>query len=211
MDRPSLQSQLIRSGVLKSPAIVQAFEQINRADFVLPESRAVAYEDHPLTIGYGQTISQPTTVAFMLELLEPGAGQKILDVGSGSGWSTALLATVVGERGLVIGTELIPELVQFGRQNLKRYRFNWASIEPAGGELGWPKAAPYDRILVSAAARELPTALVEQLATGGRLVVPIEHTIHRIQKKSTTEVVQEAYPGFVFVPLVEKSAVSHKR
>ena len=112
-----LVKELISSGYLKTPEIIDAFQKIDRKDFVSDEYKDRAYVNAPLPIGYGQTISQPLTVAFMLELLQPEKGNKILEIGSGSGWQTALLARVVGDEGRVFAIELIPELEQFGRKN----------------------------------------------------------------------------------------------
>ncbi len=201
MDRKELIKHLISSNVLKSKNIIEAFEAVDRADFVLEQYLYEAYEDHPLQIGFGLTISQPTTVAFMLELLQPTAGDKILDVGSGSGWTTALLAKIIGPRGIVFGVEIIPELVDFGRKNLQKYKFLNAKISQAKNMLGLPKEAPFDKILVSAAADTLPEELVGQLKIGGRMVLPIKNSIWRIDKISATEISREEFPGFVFVPL----------
>ena len=110
------------TGVLKSPSLKKAYLQIDRKDFVLPKYEDEAYEDHPLPIGYGQTISQPTTVFFMLELLSAKLGDHILDVGSGSGWTTALLGSIVGKKGGVVGVDIVSELVEYGRNNLKKYK-----------------------------------------------------------------------------------------
>jgi len=186
--------------------IVEAFKKVDRKDFVLPEYTEYADVDEPLPIGHGQTISQPYTVAFMLELLEPKEGQRILDVGSGSGWTTALLAQIIGKTGRVYGVELIPELVTFGKNNLKKYHFPHASIEQAGNIFGLPKKGPFDRILVSAASASLPQELVNQLAVGGIMVIPIGNDIVKIKKISKKEITREAHSGFVFVPLVKKSA-----
>ena len=126
----------------------------------------------------GQTNSQPRTVANMLRLLEVGPGQRVLDVGSGSGWTTALLAHLVGPTGSVLGVELEPSLVTFGSDNLAATGQPWASIRAADpGVLGVPDHAPYDRILVSAEPATLPRALVDQLADGGRLVIPVRGTM----------------------------------
>lgn len=197
-------NELVSSGTLRTPAIIAAFHAIDRADFVRPEHRRFAYSDEPLPIGSEQTISQPTTVAIMLELLAPHTGDRVLDVGSGSGWTTALLAHIVGNTGIVYGTERIPDLVHFGAENLARYRFPHTSIVPAGATLGLPERAPFDRILVSAAADELPQELITQLAPGGTLVLPIKTSVWCIKKQSDGSLEAFEYPGFAFVPLVRQ-------
>jgi protein-L-isoaspartate(D-aspartate) O-methyltransferase len=202
MNQRSLTDYLIRIGYLKSPHIIRAFESIDRADFLLPEFRESAYEDIPLPINYGQTNSQPATVAFMLELLQPAAGDRVLDIGSGSGWTTALLAEIVGETGRVVGVELIPELVEFGSTNLSKYGFNYAKIIQADPfEYGYQNEAPYDKILVSASSDELKEEFINQMKVGSRLVIPIKQSIWKIDKVSDTDIRKEEYAGFVFVPL----------
>jgi protein-L-isoaspartate(D-aspartate) O-methyltransferase len=156
----------------------RAFAAMPRENFLPRSARRRASYDGPLRIAAGQTNSQPRTVADMLRLLAVEPGHRVLDVGAGSGWSTALLAHLTGPDGEVVGVELEPELVAFGGANLGRTGQPWASIRQAhAGVLGVPEHAPYDRILVSAEARELPAALVEQLADDGRLVVPVAGTM----------------------------------
>lgn len=156
--------------------------------------------DAPLAIGYGMTNSQPRTVADMLRLLDPRPRDRVLDVGSGSGWTTALLAQRVGVYGLVVGVEIVPELVQMGRENVTTVN---ARIEQAGDELGWPAEAPYDRILVSASARRLPEALVDQLSPdGGVLVVPVESVMTRVVRHGNERTITR-HGLYRFVPLQE--------
>jgi len=174
---------LLRMGVLKTPLVEEALWAVDRADFVPPEYHGEAYGNYPLPIGYGQTISQPYVVAFMLELLGVRRGERVLDVGSGSGWTTALLAHMVGGKGEVFGLEIVPELVSFGQRNLNKYPFSRASISQAGKELGLPKEAPFDRILVSAASSDIPKELVEQLKIGGVMVLSVKDAIFRVEKK----------------------------
>jgi len=188
--------------VLKTPALIKAFLRVDRRDFVLPEYQAQAYEDYPLPIGFEQTISQPYTVAFMLELLGPKEGEKVLDVGAGSAWTTALLAHMVGFKGKVYGTELVPELVEFGKENLAKYEFPQAKILQAKKRvLGLSDKAPFDKILVSAIAREVPQKLLDQLQKDGVMVLPVENTVVRIQKIPGTKPEIQHFEGFVFVPL----------
>lgn len=201
----ALIDELVAAGVLKTEQIIAAFRQVDRADFILPQYLSEAYGDYPLPIGYNQTISQPTTVALMLEWLQPQPGNKILDIGSGSGWTTALLAAIAGQHGQVWGIEIIPQLTVFSRINLQKYSFPWAQILAAGGDqLGLPTQAPFDKVLVSAAAAtELPDELVQQLTIGGRLVLPIGGSVWQIDKISATKVRQQEFPGFRFVSLKE--------
>jgi protein-L-isoaspartate(D-aspartate) O-methyltransferase len=202
MNQESLNEFLIRTGYLESSRVIKAFEKIDRADFVLPEYRDSTYGNFPLPINHGQTISQPATVAFMLELLQVEEGDRVLDVGSGSGWTTALLAEIVGNSGEVVGVEIVPELVEFGSDNLGKYRFSNARIiEAEEGGLGYQPGAPYDKILVSASANNISDQLINQLKTGGRLVIPVKNSIWKVDKVSDDKVKREEFPGFVFVPL----------
>ena len=199
--------ELIKKGVLKTALIINAFKKTDRADFVLSDFKKEAYRDYPLPIGYNVTISQPTTVAFMLELLEPKKGDKILDIGSGSGWTTELLSQIVGKKGKVFGVEIIPELVEFGRKNLSKYNKknvfykNAEIILSEKNILGFSEKAPFDKILVSAMAKKLPKELVNQLSISGILVIPIKNSIWRIDKISENEIKEKEFYGFNFVPL----------
>ncbi len=203
----ALIDNLIQEGWLKSPKIIEAFQKIKRVDFLPAEIKNLAELNEALSIGYGQTISQPLVVAFMIELLEPKPGEKILDVGSGSGWTTALLAEIAGSKGKVIAIDIIPELVEFGKKNVEKYNFIKKGIVEfiwADGSEGYQKEAPYDKILASASAQILPQAWREQLKIGGRIVTPIGSSIWLIRKKSEKEFEEIEYPGFVFVPLISK-------
>jgi len=202
-----LVDSLIKEGWLKTPRIIEAFRQIKRVDFLPDDIKDLAELNEALPIGYGQTISQPLVVAFMIELLDPQPRDKILDVGSGSGWTSALLAEIVGEKGKVIAIDIIPELVEFGKKNVSKYNFlekGVAEFICADGSKGYQKEAPYDKILASASARNLPPAWKEQLKVGGRIVTPIGNSIWLFIKKSPESFEEIEYPGFVFVPLIEK-------
>lgn len=201
-DLTKLIDDLKCEGVLHTPDIADAFLAVDRKDFIPAANHGEAYGDYPISIGHGQTISQPYTVAFMLELLEPRKGEKILDIGSGSGWTTALLAHIVGRDGHVYGTEIVPELVLLGKENIAKYPALTAEIRKATGELGFRKEAPYDKILVSAGDMQLPQELVEQLTVGGILVIPILNAIWKITRTGEEETEVEKHEGFAFVPLI---------
>ena len=192
---------MIVSGILRSPEIIDAFESVDRKYFVAESFREHIYADIPLPIGNDQTISQPSTVAFMLEHLSVQNGDKVLDIGSGSGWTTALLCHIVGEEGSVTGLERVDALVEQGKKNLSHFSFDHCHIEKAGEELGLPGKS-FDRILVSASADEIPEALFSQLSIGGTLVIPVGNSIFKFNKISDTELEKEEYYGFVFVPLI---------
>ena len=207
----------IERGVLNTPIIIKAFENIDRADFVLPDTKESAYVNQPLSIGFGQTISQPETVAFMLELLQPEPGNKIFEIGFGSGWQTALLAYIVSDKrqetngkkqtGIIYAVERISELFRFGRKNIAGYGFiKKGIVKTVGGDaaLGLPRHAPYDRIIAGASAQEVPEVWLKELKIGGRLVAPVKESIWLYIKKSEKEFEKSEFPGFVFVPLISK-------
>lgn len=178
-------------------------ETVRRQDFLPEEKRGFAGQDSPINIGYQQTNSQPTTVANMLTLLEVAPGHRVLDVGCGSGWTTALLATLVGPSGEVCGVELVPELVSWGRDNLAAYPMPWASISQASSDaLGLPDRGPFDRILVSAEAGSVPAELVAQLGPGALMVVPVAGRMTVVRRTDgEPSVVRHGY--YSFVPLIE--------
>jgi len=216
---------LIKDGWLKTPEIIEAFQKIKRVDFLPDDVKDLAELNEALPIGLGQTISQPLVVAFMLEQLQPQSGDRILDIGSGSGWTTALLSEITGLKGRVIAIDIIPELVKFGEKNAAKYNFIEKGIAKficADGSKGYKNEAPFDGILVSASVQgELPKSWKEQLKIGGRIVTPIGSSIWRFIKKSEKEVAETSshlpprpvrrdsafeaveYPGFVFVLLIE--------
>ncbi|MFC7403633.1 protein-L-isoaspartate O-methyltransferase family protein [Georgenia alba] len=181
-----------------------AMSAVDRRAFLPRDQIRFAHADMPLQIGYGATCSQPSTVAAMLELLDPEVGDKVLDVGSGSGWTTALLAELVSPGGFVLGVEIEPALVEDGGGNLRAWggaddvRARIEQAEP--GRVGRPEEAPFDRILVSAAARRMPEGLLAQLGDGGRMVIPVRSRM-MVVDRSGDEVTTRETGSFSFVPL----------
>ena len=184
--------------------VEQALRAVPRAPFLPEDQRSYADIDAPLPIGHGQTNSQPFTVVTMLQLLEVRAGQRVLDLGAGSGWTTALLAQLVGDSGQVIGVERQTELIAPARRALVESRTGpHAEIRAAEpGVLGAPQDGPYDRILVSAEAERVPQSLVDQLADGGVMVIPVASTMLRLVRRGD-EVTTTEHGAFRFVPLIE--------
>ena len=182
--------------------IDEAIENYSREHFAPDYLKAQAYLDMPLPIGHDQTISQPTTVKRMLAWLDVRPGQKILDVGSGSGWTTALLSRLVGEKGEVHAVELVPELVAFGRTNCEKLGIKNVTFYQAGETIGLPDQAPFDRILVSAAASRMPKQLIDQLSTDGKLVVPVNDDIIEYHKHADEPPAVITHHGYRFVPLI---------
>lgn len=180
-----------------------AFGRVHRVDFLPPEQHGFAGENAAVPIGHGQTNSQPSTVRDMLDLLDVEPGHRVLDVGCGSAWTTALLGELVGPGGEVVGVELVPELVSRGRHNLAAYDLPWTRIEQAQRDvLGVPEAAPYDRVLVSAEAGAVPGTLLEQLRPGGLMVVPVRGRMAVVRR--TDGEPEVTYAGwYSFVPLIE--------
>lgn len=188
-----------------------AFAAVPRAGFLPFARRDEAGHDWPVPIGHGQTNSQPTTVANMLALLDVPAGARVLDVGTGSGWTTALLARLAGPEGRVLGLEIVPELRDFGAGNLalataataRSDDFAPAEIRLAEPEvLGAPDEGPFDRILVSAEPRELPESLVAQLAPDGVLVIPVAGVMTRVVRHGGDDLDITEHGEYRFVPLL---------
>ena len=161
----------IGKGALQ-PEVFTVLGRVPRHLFVPEEVQPAAYENRPLPIGFGQTISQPYIVALMTDLLAPGPGDKILEVGTGSGYQAAVLAELVGQ---VRTMEIIPELARQAEKRFARLGYNNIQVRQGDGYFGWPDAGPFDGIIVTAAADHVPPPLVRQLKEGGRMVIPVGH------------------------------------
>lgn len=210
---------LVKTGYLKTPIIIEAFNNVDRKDFVLEEFKADAYFDTSLSIGYGQTISQPLTISVMLEMLQPRAGDKILEIGFGSGYVTALLAYCVSQKtkdketkelknnkGKIFAIERIRKLYEFGLENVSRYNFIKKGIVKfycQDGSGGLSQVAPFDRIIAAAAADTIPSAFKKQIKIGGRIVMPIKEDLIMLEKQKDNSFRKECHHGFTFVPLVK--------
>jgi protein-L-isoaspartate(D-aspartate) O-methyltransferase len=183
--------------------VAEAFAAVPREHFLPRRLREHASYDGPLPIGHGQTNSQPRTVRDMVRLLAVAPGHRVLDVGSGSGWTTAILAHLTGPEGSVRGVEVVAELVEFGRANLAPTGMGWASIEQARPDvLGWPDDAPYDRVLVSADGGRLPEELTDQLAPSGRMVLPVAGRMVVVDRDDDGALRRTVHGHYRFVPLV---------
>ncbi|CCH74307.1 Protein-L-isoaspartate O-methyltransferase [Nostocoides australiense Ben110] len=182
--------------------VTAAFRAVPRANFLPPGERGRAAYDGPIAIGHGQTNSQPRTVADMLRLLDVRPGQRVLDVGAGSGWTTALLAWIVGPEGSVLGLERVASLAEFGAANLAAAGMPWARLTLADPvALGATDHAPFDRILVSAEPKTLPHSLVEQLRGDGVMVIPVAGRMLRVVRTERGHDVT-THGHYRFVPLI---------
>lgn len=185
--------------------VIEAFSKIKRENFLPQQVKDSAYEDTALPIGQGQTNSQPYTIAVMLSMLELKKGQKVLEIGSGSGYVLALLSELVGENGKVFGLEVIPSLVKKSKENMENFKN--VKIYKKNGSHGFPDEARFDRILISAALRDIPEEIMGQLKHKGILVAPkgsrFEQELIAIQRNSESEFeIKNKRPGFVFVPFI---------
>ncbi len=203
-----VKKQLVRRKIV-NPHVLRAMQTVPRHLFVPSEYRHMAYEDGPLSIGSRQTISQPYVVALMTELLALNPTDRVLEIGVGSGYQTAVLAELVQE---VVGIERINVLANQARERLASMGYKNVTVIESDGTLGYPSAAPYDGILVAAAAPSVPQPLVDQLAEGGRLVIPVgtsvNQVIQRIRRKEDQIHVEKLIP-VRFVPLIGEHGFSN--
>jgi protein-L-isoaspartate(D-aspartate) O-methyltransferase len=200
--REAMVAGQLRARGLRDERVLAAMGEVPREQFVLPEYRRSAYDDSPLPLGHGATISQPYMVALMLELLQVQPGHRVLEIGAGSGYQAALLSRLARE---VWGVEIIPELARRAADTLARLGYGNAHLIAGDGSGGYPEAAPYDRIIVAAGAPQVPQPLVEQLAMGGRLVAPVGPRYTQrclVLEKTPDGLVEQGSISCVFVPLV---------
>jgi protein-L-isoaspartate(D-aspartate) O-methyltransferase len=202
-----LVDELTREGIIKSERVRKALLSVPREEFVLPEYRMMAYEDRPLPLFAGATISAPHMVAMMCELIEPRSGMKILEVGAGSGYHAAVCAEAIERRGKVYTIEIVKELAVYAAQNIERLGY-WGVVEVyhGDGRRGLERHAPFDAVIVTAAASGIPRTLVDQLRDGGVLVIPVEEgagqVLYRVVKRGE-KIEKRAITYVLFVPLRE--------
>ncbi len=203
MDKERLIEKLREEGIKEE--ILEAIEKIDRVNFVPESHLAEAYEDHPLSIGYGQTISQPYTVAFMLQELELKKNDKVLEIGTGSGWNAALVSYLIGEEGKVYTAEVVDELARKAKEKLKSYK----NVTVLNGDAshGLPEHAPYNKIILTAAPKKIAEEFKEQLADNGILLAPVGEYTQKLIKlvKKGKNFLETEKGDFIFVPLVSKA------
>jgi protein-L-isoaspartate(D-aspartate) O-methyltransferase len=202
--RERMVQRQVRARGIRDEAILDALREVPREVFVLDKYKAAAYDDSPLPIPAGQTISQPYVVALMIRTLRLGPEDKVLEVGSGSGYAAAILSRIVNE---VHAVERHEELVEYARERLAQIEYDNVHVHHADGTMGWPQAAPYDGIMVSASGPRVPHSLEKQLAVGGRLVMPVGRarglqTLIRLTRISEDEYEEKDLGGVRFVPLI---------
>ncbi len=197
----------ISEKIVTDKKLIGAFKKIPRENFIREKDLEQAYGDYPLKIGAEQTISQPTTVMIMTQALELKKGDKVLEIGAGSGYQSAIIAKLVGSKGKVVSVEIVPELVKFARDNLDRAKIRNAFVVEGDGSRGYAKQSPYDKIIVTAGAPRIPKILVDQLKENGIIVTPVGNLTEQIMikaKKKNGKLIEEKLGHYIFVPLKGK-------
>ena len=194
-------------GYLKSKHVEEALRKIPRYKFIPEGIKHLASRDTPLSIGYNQTISQPSTVVLMTEALDVRKGQKILEIGTGSGWQASILSYLVGEKGFVYTIEIIKELADFAKTNIKKLGIKNVEVLIKDGSEGFKERAPFDRIIVTAACPDIPKPFIEQLKQEGMMVIPFGNMYLQemyVVKKIRNKIEKKSIGNFMFVPLLGK-------
>ena len=197
----------ISSGIIKDKRVIEAFKKIPRELFIKPNQKSEAYGDYPLPIGGGQTISQPTTVMLMTESLELKKGDKVLEVGAGSGYQAAIISEIIGKNGKIISAEIIKGLAGFAQKNIEKLKLNNVSVINHDGSNGYEKEAPYDKIIITAACQRIPKPLINQLKENGIIAAPVGDLLEQAMIKGTKKngrLIEETLGNFMFVPLKGK-------
>ncbi|MBL7054456.1 protein-L-isoaspartate(D-aspartate) O-methyltransferase [Candidatus Woesearchaeota archaeon] len=194
------------SGIVKDKKVLEAFKAVPREKFILKKYRHEAYGDYPLSIGENQTISQPTTVMIMTEALELKEGDKVLEIGTGSGYQAAMISELVGDKGKVITTEIIPELAEFAQKNIEKLKLKNVKIINYDGSRGYEKQKPYDKIIITAACPEIPPPVIDELEENGIIIAPVGNLISQQMVKGIKKgkLKTRSLGYFVFVPLKGK-------
>ncbi|MCI0685089.1 MAG: protein-L-isoaspartate(D-aspartate) O-methyltransferase [Gemmataceae bacterium] len=209
--RRQMVDEQIKDRGIKDERVLKAMHKVPRHEFVPEDYRSAAYQDRPLPIGLGQTISQPYIVALMTEAVTPKAGQRVLEVGAGSGYQAAVLAELGTE---VYTIELLAKLAEQAQENLKRVGYKKVKVKAGDGYLGWPDAAPFDAIVVTCGAEHVPAPLFEQLKPGGKMVIPVGKTpdqvLYLITKGPNGERQERELAPVRFVPLRRAADVKDK-
>ena len=198
---------LKKQGMNFSKKVIKAFKAIPREKFVMENYKERAYEDSPLPILLGQTISQPSTVLKFLDALDVKLGNKVLEIGSGSGYNTALLSKLVGTKGFIYSTEIAEPLAEFARNNIKKIKIKNVEILRIDGSQGLMEKEPFDRIILTVACSKIPDVLIDQLKTGGILVAPVgpiyAQNLVRL-KKTSKRISEKIFGQYQFVPMTGK-------
>ena len=205
-ERERMVRQDIEARGIRDAGVLRAMRTTPRHLFVPPEARTRAYDDRPLPIGYGATISQPFIVAWMTELLGLEKTHRVLEIGTGSGYQAAVLSPLVKQ---VYTIEIVPELARSAQELLARLGYRNIAVRHGDGYQGWPGEAPFDRVILTAAPREIPKTLLDQLARGGRLVAPVggsplSQELIVVDKKPDGSLRRRSVGGVMFVPMVPK-------
>jgi protein-L-isoaspartate(D-aspartate) O-methyltransferase len=202
--RERMVREQIASRGIRNPAVLQSMRTTPRELFIPPEMRSLAYEDRAVSIGYGQTISQPFIVAFMTETLDVRKDHIVLEIGTGSGYQAAVLSWLAGA---VYTIEIVPELAKSAAETLERLRYRNVVVREGDGYKGWPEKAPFDRILLTAAPEEVPQTLLAQLKPGGKLVAPVGGSsgqqLRLMEKSADGKISTRSMLPVMFVPMVK--------